>query len=366
MYDFTHGQSDSIERITHSICTLEFENHRPLYDWYCQQLGIYNPQQIEFARLNLDLHRDEQTQVVVAGEGRAGQRLGRSADADDLRLAAPRLHARGDSQFLRSDWRGEVQQHDRHGGAGECASREDLNRRATRALAVLPPLKVVLENYPAEPGRADGGDEQPGRSGHGYAAACPSRGNSTSRRMISARTRRPKFFRLAPGREVRLRAAYIIKCVGVVKDASGRDYGTPLHLRSGIAQRHAGRQPQSQGHVALGFGRTCRCRPKSACSTICSDHGSGRCAPRPGLARESERRLAGDLGDCRLEPSLAQAQPGDHFQFERLGYFVADAVDSRPGHPVFNRSVPLRDTWAKIEKNRVDRRMIHDTHLCGD
>lgn len=350
MYDFTHGQSDSIERITHSICTLEFENHRPLYDWYCQQLGIYNPQQIEFARLNLTYTVMSKRKLLsLVKEGLVNgwndprmptisglRRRGYTPEAIRSfcdRIGVAKFNSTIDVAVL------------------ENALREDLNRRAKRALAVLKPLKVVLENYPeglVEQMEATNNPEDPGMG---------TRQLPFTRELYieeeDFREDPPaKFFRLAPGREVRLRAAYIIKCVGVVKDASGRvtelrctydpesRSGTPAANRKVKGTLHWVSAPQSvQAEVRL------------------FDHLFAKMDPEDVPAGQDwhvnlNPNSLETLTTCRLEPSLAEAQPGDHFQFERLGYFVADAVDSRPGRPIFNRSVPLRDTWAKIEKNQ--------------
>ncbi len=350
MYDFTHGQSDSIERITHSICTLEFENHRPLYDWYCQQLGIYNPQQIEFARLNLTYTVMSKRKLLsLVKEGLV------SGWNDPRMPTISGLRRRGYTpEAIRSFC-------DRIGVAKfnstidvavlENALREDLNRRAKRALAVLKPLKVVLENYP------EGLVEQMEATNNPEDPSMGTRQLAFTRELYieedDFREDPPaKFFRLAPGREVRLRAAYIIKCVGVVKDASGRitelrctydpesRSGTPAANRKVKGTLHWVSAPQSlQAEVRL------------------FDHLFAQMDPEDVPAGKDwhvnlNPNSLETLTECRLESSLAEAQPGDHFQFERLGYFVADTVDSRPGRPVFNRSVPLRDTWGKIEKNQ--------------
>lgn len=350
MYDFTHGQSDSIERITHSICTLEFENHRPLYDWYCQQLGIYNPQQIEFARLNLTYTVMSKRKLLsLVKEGLVNgwndprmptisglRRRGYTPEAIRSfcdRIGVAKFNSTIDVAVL------------------ENALREDLNRRAKRALAVLKPLKVVLENYP------EGLVEQMEATNNPEDPSMGTRQLPFTRELYieedDFREDPPaKFFRLAPGREVRLRAAYIIKCVGVVKDASGRvtelrctydpesRSGTPAANRKVKGTLHWVSAPQSvQAEVRL------------------FDHLFAKMDPEDVPAGQDwhvnlNPNSLETLTTCRLEPSLAEARPGDHFQFERLGYFVADAVDSRPGRPIFNRSVPLRDTWAKIEKNQ--------------
>ncbi len=347
-YDFTHGQSDSLERITHSICTLEFENHRPLYDWYCKQLGIYHPQQIEFARLNLTYTvMSKRKLLTLVKEGRV-------SGWDDPRMPTIcGLRRRGYTpEAIRSfcDKIGVAKFNSTIDVAVlENALREDLNRRAPRALAVLRPLKVVLDNYPAdrvEQMEAVNNPEDP---------SAGTRQVPFSRELYieqdDFREDPPgKFFRLAPGREVRLRSAYIIKCVRAVKDEHGR-----------IVRLHCTYDPESRSGTPAANRRV-----KGTLHWVSAPH----ClraevrlfdhlfnVPEPDDVPEghdwhahlnpNSRQV---LHDCCLEPSLANARPGDHFQFERLGYFTVDCVDSRPGQPVFNRSVALRDTWAKIEK----------------
>lgn len=348
MYDFTHGQSDSIERITHSICTLEFENHRPLYDWYCDALGIYHPQQIEFARLNLTYTvMSKRKLLTLVKEGRV-------SGWDDPRMPTIcGLRRRGYTpEAIRSFC-------DRIGVAKfnstidmavlENALREDLNRRAPRALAVLRPLKVVLENYPEDqveemeavnnPEDPSAGTRQLPFSREIYIEQDDFREDPPS-----------KFFRLAPGREVRLRAAYIIKCVGVVKDDQGQIVelrctydpesrsGTPAANRKVKGTLHWVSAPHALRAEVRLFDHLFQVMDPDDVPADADWHAN--------LNPDSLETLPA----CCLEPSLANAQPGAHFQFERLGYFTVDSVDSRPGHPVFNRSVSLRDTWAKIEK----------------
>jgi glutaminyl-tRNA synthetase len=350
MYDFTHGQSDSIERITHSICTLEFENHRPLYDWYCQELGIYRPQQIEFARLNLTYTvMSKRKLLTLVKEGRV-------SGWDDPRMPTIcGLRRRGYTpQAIRSFC-------DRIGVAKfnstidmavlENALREDLNRRAPRVLAVLRPLKVVIENYP------EGQVEQMEATNNPEDPAAGTRLVPFSREIYieqeDFREDPPgKFFRLAPGREVRLRAAYIIKCVNVVKNAEGE----VVELRCTYDPESRSGTPNANRKV------------KGTLHWVSAPHAlraEVRLFDHLFKVMDPEDVPAGEdwhanlnpgslevLKECYLEPSLAAAKPGDHFQFERLGYFTADLADSRPGHPIFNRSVPLRDTWAKIEKGQ--------------
>ncbi|MHB8973669.1 MAG: glutamine--tRNA ligase/YqeY domain fusion protein [Pirellulaceae bacterium] len=350
MYDFTHGQSDSIERITHSICTLEFENHRPLYDWYCQELEIYRPQQIEFARLNLTYTvMSKRKLLTLVKEGRV-------SGWDDPRMPTIcGLRRRGYTpEAIRSFC-------DRIGVAKfnstidmavlENALREDLNRRAPRVLAVLHPLKVVIENYP------EGQVEEMEATNNPEDPSAGTRKVPFSREIYieqdDFREDPPgKFFRLAPGREVRLRAAYIIKCVSVVKNAAGE-----------IVELRCTHDPESRSGTA-----NANRKVKGTLHWVSAPHAlraEVRLFDHLFKALDPEDVPAGEdwhanlnpgslevLPECYLEPSLAAAKPGEHFQFERLGYFTADLVDSRPGHPIFNRSVPLRDTWAKVEKNQ--------------
>ncbi|MCU0959736.1 MAG: glutamine--tRNA ligase/YqeY domain fusion protein [Pirellulaceae bacterium] len=350
MYDFTHGQSDSLEKITHSICTLEFENHRPLYDWYCDELGIYHPQQIEFARLNLTYTvMSKRKLLALVKEGLVW-------GWDDPRLPTIcGLRRRGYTPEAIRDFC------DRIGVAKfnstidvavlENALREDLNRRAPRAMAVLRPLKIVLTNYPADR------EEEVDAVNNPEDPAMGTRKVPFSRELVieqdDFREDPPsKFFRLAPGREVRLRSAYIIKCVDVVKNAQGD-----------IVELHCTYDPESHSGTPAanrkvkGTLHWVSARHALRATVRLFDHLFRTMDPEdvpPGADWHTNLNPNSleVLDDCYLEPSLAAAKPGDHFQFERLGYFTADRVDSRPGRPVFNRSVALRDTWAKIEKNQ--------------
>jgi glutaminyl-tRNA synthetase len=351
MYDFTHGQSDSMERITHSICTLEFENHRPLYDWYCEELGIYHPQQIEFARLNLTYTvMSKRKLLTLVKEGRV-------SGWDDPRLPTIcGLRRRG---YTPEAIRGFCE---RIGVAKfnstidmavlENSLREDLNRRARRVLAVLRPLKVVIDNYPVgqvEEMEAINNPEDPSMG---------TRDVPFSREIYieqdDFREDPPsKFFRLAPGREVRLRSAYIIKCVDVVKNAAGEvvelrcTYDPASHSGTPTANRKVKGTLHwvSAAHAFRAEVRLFDHLFKVTDPDDVAEGGDWHANLNPDSLEV--------LRACYLEPSLAAAKPGDHFQFERLGYFIVDLVDSRPGQPVFNRSVALRDTWAKIEKNQT-------------
>ena len=348
MYDFTHGQSDSIERITHSICTLEFENHRPLYDWYCEALGIYKPQQIEFARLNLTYTvMSKRKLLTLVKEGRV-------AGWDDPRMPTIcGLRRRGytpESIRLFCDRIGVAKFNSTIDMAVlENSLREDLNKRAPRALAVLRPLKVVIENYPAdqvEEMEAVNNPEDP----HSGIRNLPFSREIYIEQDDFREDPPNKFFRLAPGREVRLRSAYIIKCVDVVKDADGTvaEVRCTYDPESKSGTANANRKVKGTLHwVSVPHALRAEVRLFEPLFKVIDPEDVP--AGENWLVNLNPHSLE-VLQDCYLEPSLADAEPGQPFQFERLGYFVVDTKDSQPGRPVFNRSVPLRDTWAKIEK----------------
>jgi glutaminyl-tRNA synthetase len=354
-YDFAHGQSDSIEGITHSICTLEFEDHRPLYDWFLDQLGIHHPQQIEFARLNLShtvLSKRKLLQLVqqnhVAGwddprmPTLAGfRRRGYTPEAIRTfceRIGVAKRNSTVDIAML------------------EHCLREDLNKRAARVMAVLRPIKVVIENYPA------------GQVENLEAVNNPEDPNSGTRLVPFSgvvyieqddfREDPPKgFFRLSPGREVRLRYAYIIKCIDVVKDPKTGE----------IRELRCTYDPETKS----GSSRSSR-KVKATVHWVSAEH-----------AKEAEVRLYDHLfskedptdvpdgvdwltnvnpkslevlKDCQVEPILANAKVGERYQFERLGYFCLDSVDSSENKPVFNRTATLRDSWANLQKAAIRSR----------
>jgi glutaminyl-tRNA synthetase len=351
MYDWAHGQSDSIEGVTHSICTLEFENHRPLYDWYVQALGIYAPQQIEFARLNISytvLSKRRLIQLVqekhVNGwdDPRMPTLCGlrrRGYTPEALRKFCERIGVSKFNGLIDVSWL-------------EDALREDLNKRAARVMAVLRPLRVVIENYPEDQTdelEAVNNPENP---------AAGTRKVPFSRVLYvehdDFREEAPKdFFRLTPGREVRLRYAYFLKCVGVVNDPQT---GQPIEVRCTYdPATRGGNAPDGRkvkGTIHWVSGATAVEAEVRLFSPLFTkpdpDDAPEGSDYRANLNPESLVVLKG----CRLEPSLAAAAPGTTYQFERLGYFSADAVDSKPGALVFNRAVTLRDTWAKIEKTQ--------------
>ena len=350
MYDYTHCISDSLEGITHSICTLEFEDHRPLYDWCLDQLPVpCHPQQIEFARLNLTytvLSKRRLIQLVTEGLVKGW---------DDPRM--PTI-----SGFRRRGYTPEAIRAfcDRIGVAKrdstvdiallEHCLREDLNERAPRVMAVLNPIKVIIENYPE--GQVETFDAP-------YFPEQPERGTRPvpfSRVLYLERDDYredppKKWFRLGPGREVRLRYGYFITCQEAVKDKAT---GEVIELRCTY-------DPATRGGWAPD-GRKVRgtLHWVSAAHALPAEvrlYQHLFKSPFPGEDQEGgdwKADLNPDslaiLTGCKVEPSLAEAEPGGRYQFERLGYFCADAGDSKPGALVFNRTVPLRDTWAKIEK----------------
>ena len=347
-YDFAHGQSDSIEGITHSICTLEFEDHRPLYDWFLDQLGVHHPQQIEFARLNLThtaLSKRKLLQLVQQK---------RVSGWDDPRM--PTL-----AGFRRRGYTPEAIRSfcERIGVAKrnsmvdiamlEHCLREDLNRRAPRVMAVLRPIKVVLENYPE--GQVDELDavnnpEDP---------AMGTRKIPFSRALYieqdDFREEPPKgFFRLSPGKEVRLRYAYIIKCIGVEKDpVSGtvRELRCTYHPETKSGSSQSGRKVKATIHW-VSAAQAVEAEVRLYDHLFSKEDPDDIAEGSDWLVNLNPKSLE-RLTACRVEPYLARARIGELFQFERLGYFCLDR-DSSASKMVFNRSVTLRDSWAKLEK----------------
>ena len=345
MYDYAHCLSDSIERITHSICTLEFEVHRPLYDWILEQLPLPqpNPRQIEFARLNLSytvMSKRKLLQLVqeglvsgwddprmptVAGLRRRGC-TPESIRAFCRRIGVTKFNGLTDVALL------------------EHSLREDLNKSALRVLAVLRPIKVVLENYP------DGQVEQLDAVNNPEDPAAGSRQLPFSKVLYIEQDdfmENPpkKYFRLTPGGEVRLRYAYIIKCVGVTKDAQGNvtELRCTADLDSKSGGATAGRKVKATIHwVSAGHAVDAEVRLYDRLFTV--PEPDGETADFKTFLNPKALEV---LRGCKLEPSLAQASAETRYQFERLGYFRADPKDSKSGAPVFNRIVTLRDSWAK-------------------
>ncbi len=348
-YDWAHGQSDSIERITHSICTLEFENHRPLYDWFVQALGIYAPQQIEFARLNLTYTVMSKRKLLELVKN------GHVAGWDDPRMPTiAAIRRRGYTPEAVRAFAAKIGVSKYEGTIDiavlENCVREDLNRRAPRAMAVLRPLKVVLTNYPE--GRVEEVD----------AVNNPEDPSAGTRKVALSRVvyieqddfreGPPKdYHRLAPGREVRLRYAFIIKCEKVVKDERTGEV-VELHCTFDADTRSGG--PAANRKV------------KGTIHWVSADHAVPAevrlydhlfLKPDPDDVTPGQTYLSNlnpsslvTLTGCRVEPNLGGVAPGDVYQFERQGYFCADGKDCAPGHLVFTRTASLRDTWAKIEK----------------
>lgn len=349
MYDFTHGQSDMIEGITHSICTLEFEDHRPLYEWYLEALNTaHRPQQIEFARLNINytvLSKRKLLQLVqegyvtgwddprmptISGFRRRGYTPASIRDFAE-RIGVTKAESIVDYSVL------------------EFCIREDLNKIAQRRMAVINPLKVTIENYPDDlkddeldainnPEDPDGGTRKVKFSKTIYIE-----------RDDFMEDPPKKFFRLAPGKEVRLRYAYFITCKEVIKDENGE-----------VVELICTYDPASRGGNSPD-GR----KVQGTIHWVSAEHGQQAevrlydnlfLTENPDLAPEGKTFLDNinpnslKVVNAWVEPSLMDAQPNDKFQFERVGYFCADSKDSQPGKPVFNRTVGLRDSWAKMQK----------------
>jgi len=351
-YDWAHGLEDSIEEITHSICTLEFENHRPLYDWFLDQLSVHHPQQIEFARLNLTytvMSKRKLLQLVQEGH---------VSGWDDPRMPTIcGLRRRGYSPAS-------IQNFCRRIGVNKFNStidiallehclRENLNKYSPRVMAVLRPLKVIIDNYPKEKVEELEAVNNPEDPSAGTRKVPFSRQLYIEREDFMENPP-SKFYRLAPGREVRLRYAYFITCSDVVKDENGE-----------IVELHCSYDPATRGGDSPD-GR----KVKSTLHWVSAAH-SLQAEVRLYdhlFTKENPDDVEGDadfksnlnpnslevLKSCRVEPSLANAKPLSRYQFERLGYFCVDP-ESSPGKLVFNRTVSLRDPWAKIRKAQKKR-----------
>ncbi|MBA2132461.1 glutamine--tRNA ligase/YqeY domain fusion protein [Capillibacterium thermochitinicola] len=350
MYDFAHPLSDALEKITHSICTLEFEDHRPLYDWFIEQLPVpRKPQQIEFARLNLTYTMmskrkllqlvergivrgwDDPRMPTIAGLRRRGYTPAAIRDFCE-RIGVAKSNSTVDIALL------------------EHCLREDLNKRAPRVMAVLRPLKVVLENYPegqVEELEAVNNPEDPAMG----VRKVPFSKVLYIEEDDFMEDPPKKFYRLAPGREVRLRYGYFIKCTGVIKDESGK-----------VVELRCTYDPETKGGSAPD-GR----KVKATLHWVSAAHAVPAevrlydhlfTVEDPGAAEDWESCLNPNslevLTSAMVEPSLRDAKPEDRFQFERLGYFCVDP-DTTAGRLVFNRTVTLRDTWAKIQQKSQDQ-----------
>ncbi|MCL4378146.1 MAG: glutamine--tRNA ligase/YqeY domain fusion protein [Actinobacteria bacterium] len=343
-YDWTHGQSDSIENITHSICTLEFEDHRPLYDWFIEQLGIHHPQQIEFARLNLTYTVmskrmllelvekkyvngwDDPRMPTISGMKRRGytpEAIRNFCSA----IGVAKAESTVDTAFL------------------EHFIRDDLNKKAARVMGVLNPLKVIIDNYPNNHEEELDAINNPEDSAAGIRKVPFSKILYIEKEDFMEDPPK-KFYRLAPGREVRLRYAYFIKCTDVIKDKNGY-----------IAELHCTYDPSTRGGNAPD-GRKVKATlhwvsAKSAVSAEVRLYDYLFIKENPLKAEEGKDFKANlnpdslKIRGCLLEPSIMSAKPGKIYQFERLGYFYVDP-DSENGKLIFNRTVTLKDEWAKI------------------
>jgi glutaminyl-tRNA synthetase len=343
MYDYTHGECDSIEGITHSICTLEFEDHRPLYDWYVESLGIHRPQQIEFDRLNITNTILSKRKLLLLVQ------KGFVSGWDDPRMPTlSGIRRRGYTPEAIRAFCGSIGVSKSNGVIEfpflEHHIREDLNKRAARVMAVIDPVKVIIDNYP------DGQSEELEAANHPDDPAMGVRTVPFSKVLYIERddfreVPPPKYYRLSPGKEVRLRYAYFITCTSVVKDEAGE-----------VIEVHCTYDPASRGGNSPD-GR----KVKSTIHWVSAEHAltfEARLYESLLLedAPQSED-LADQLNpnslvvkpDAKIEPSVKGVQANTHFQFERVGYFNVD-LDTTDEKLVFNRTVQLRDTWAKIDK----------------
>jgi glutaminyl-tRNA synthetase len=353
MYDYAHGQSDSIERVTHSLCTLEFEDHRPLYNWFIQQLGIFPSRQIEFDRLNLTYTLLSKRKLLQLVQEK------RVSGWDDPRMPTlGGIRRRGYTPEAVRNFVGAIGVSKTNGSIElamlEHFVREDLNKRAPRVMAVLRPLKVVIDNYP------DSQVEEMDAVNNPEDASAGTRKVPFSRVLYieqdDFREDPPKgYFRLSPGREVRLRYGYFITCKSVVKNDKGEV--VEVHCTYDPAT-HGGNSPDGR-------------KVKSTIHWVSAAHAVDAevriyenlfTKENPGEVEEGQDFSANlnpksleAITDAKLEPSLANAAVGSRYQFERLGYFCVD-LDSTSGKLVFNRTVALKDTWAKVEKKQGGKR----------
>ena len=349
MYDYAHGQSDSIERVTHSICTLEFEDHRPLYNWFIQQLGIFPSRQIEFDRLNVTytlLSKRKLLQLVQEGRVRGW---------DDPRMPTLcGIRRRGYTPEAIRNFVVAVGV-SKTTGSIELAMlehfvREDLNKRVLRVMAVLRPLKVVIDNYP------DNQVEEMDAVNNPEDPSAGTRKVPFSRVLYieqdDFREDPPKqYYRLSPGREVRLRYGYFITCQSVLKNEKGEVVELHCTYDPATGGGHApdGRKVKSTIHwVSAAKAIDAEVR---IYENLFSKENPGELEEAGDFTANLNPQSLEVIADAKLEPSLANAAAGSRFQFERLGYFSVDQ-DSAVGKPVFNRTVALKDTWAKVEKKQ--------------
>ncbi len=348
MYDWAHGLEDSLEKITHSICTLEFADHRPLYDWFIDQLGVYHPRQIEFARRTisnmvtskrklLELVRDKHVEgwddprmPTVCGLRRRGYTAGAlRAFCEDAGIS--KVPGISDIWVL------------------ENALRNELNKTSPRVMAVLKPVKVVLTNYP------EGQTEEMTCNNNPEDTAAGTRKVPFSRELYIEKddfkeVPPKKFFRMTPGQEVRLRAAYIVKCESVVKDAAGNVTEVRCTYDPATKGGDAPDGRKIKGTIHWVSAKHALRAPVRLYDALFTKRDPDDVEEGHDYKENMNPGSLEALPEARLEPSLAAAAPGTRWQFERLGYFFADPKDSKPGAPVFNRTVTLKDTWARIEQ----------------
>jgi len=359
LYDYAHGQSDSLERVTHSMCTLEFEDHRPLYNWFIQQLGIFPSQQIEFDRLNLTYTLLSKRKLLQLVEEK------HVSGWDDPRMPTlVGIRRRGYTPEAIRNFCGAIGVSKTNGSIElamlEHFVREDLNKRVPRVMAVLRPLKVVIDNYP------ENQVEEMDAVNNPEDATAGSRKVPFSRVLYieqdDFREDPPKqYFRLAPGREVRLRYGYFVKCTSIVENEKGE-----------VVEVHCTYDPATRGGNSPPDGR----KVKATIHWVSAAHAINAEVRmyETLFTKEDPNQTDGGqdftanlnpnsleiIRNAKLEPSLANAAVGNRYQFERLGYFCVDP-DSAPGKPVFNRTVALKDTWAKIEKRTPEKAISEKT-----
>lgn len=356
MYDFAHCFSDSIEGITHSICTLEFEDHRPLYDWFLDQLNVHHPQQIEFARLNLNYTVMSKRRLLELVEGRyvngwddpriptiSGLRR-RGCTPDAIRNFSERIGVAKSNSMVDI-------------ALLEHCVREDLNKHAPRVMGILRPLRVVIDNYPESKVEEMESVNNPEDPGMGTRKVPFSRVLYIEQEDFREDPPK-KFYRLAPGREVRLRYAYFIKCVGAVKDEQTGE----------VTELHCTYDPETRGGDAPD-GR----KVKVTLHWVSAEHSipaevklydrlfnvENPVGEKDDFKNYLNPNSLETLTSCRVEPGLAVAKPGDRYQFERMGYFCVDTKDTDEKKLVFNRTVTLRDPWEKIQKDSKGRKGIN-------
>ena len=353
MYDYAHGQSDSLERVTHSMCTLEFEDHRPLYNWFIQQLGIFPSQQIEFDRLNLTYTLLSKRKLLQLVEEK------HVSGWDDPRMPTlVGIRRRGYTPEAIRNFCGAIGVSKTNGSIElamlEHFVREDLNKRAPRVMAVVRPLRVVIDNYP------ENQVEEMDAVNNPEDASAGTRKVPFSRVLYieqdDFREDPPKqYFRLAPSREVRLRYGYFVKCTSVVKNEKGE-----------VVEVHCTYDPATRGGNSPPDGRKVKATihwvsaahaidaEVQMYETLFTKEDPNQTVEGQDVTANLNPNSLEVIRNAKLEPSLANASVGNRYQFERLGYFCVDP-DSAPGKPVFNRTVALKDTWAKIEKRTPEK-----------